>query len=112
MNPICFPNFKYGSPDSYMASRFLSPLKIAAMAYSWFDQSRYARPYPGGGLMSPRTHLAGEKMKPPFGAFREVFAQNGMSDTRFRPSLPIASFAVDSIMFSVDRRVWRSSSSV
>src|SRR5215472_2942581 len=70
------------------------------------EQSMYATARPGPGLRSERSHTAGEKIhSAAFGCVREVFALNGHSTVRLRPSDPTASLILR--ILSRACRSWR-----
>jgi len=89
--PACLAKARYGSPDSYAVSMFASPDIAAAMPNSCCDQSMYATPWPGGGLINPRSHTLGPKMNfELLGWLRPVRAWKADNRHRFRPSRPTA----------------------
>src|SRR5438128_12651447 len=81
-----------------------SPDRLAAIMNSIDDQSTYATAHPGAGLISERSHTAGEKIHcAAFGWVRDVLALYGHNTVRLRPSVPTAS-----LIFRILSRAWRS----
>src|SRR6516225_2476973 len=89
--PACLANARYGSPDPYADCIAASPDNAAAMPNSCWDQSTYAIPCPGGGLINPRNQTLGPKIYfELLGWLRPVRDRNAERIVRLRPSLPTA----------------------